>query len=356
MDFNSFLKSLVALGKGQVSDLHFKVGSPPLLRIRGELQPARFNKMTPDDTRKIAMALVKEEVRDNIDEVRDYDTAYSIPGEGRFRVNIFRQRETFAIILRVITAKIPTIDELKLPPVLKDISMEERGLVLVTGVTGSGKSSTLAAMMNHVNQNKKAHILTIEDPIEYVHQDQSCEVNQREIGTDSDTFANALRAALRQDPDIILVGEMRDAETISIAIKAAETGHLVFSTLHTVDAPKTISRIIDTFTPEQQGQVRIQLSANLQAVISQRLLPTIDGGRVPAVEIMRWTTTVEDYVLNPEKTNMLKDVIAAGGDQYGMQTFDQHLMRLYEQKLITVEEATAAASSPSDFQRALTFE
>ena len=356
MDFNSFLKSLLELGKGQVSDLHFKVGSPPLLRIRGVLEPARFNKLTAEDTKQIAGVLVKEEMRKDLDSVRDYDTSYSIPGEGRFRVNIYRQRETFSIVLRVISAEIPTIDQLGLPEVLKTIALEERGLVLVTGVTGSGKSSTLAAMMNHVNQNKKGHIITVEDPIEFLHPDLNCEDNQREVGTDTDSFGTALRAALRQDPDIILVGEMRDVETISVAIKAAETGHLVFSTLHTVDAPKTVNRIIDTFPPEQQMQVRLQLSANLKAVISQRLLPTLDGGRVPAVEVMRWTTTVEDYIVNPEKTGMIKDVIRAGKDQYQMQTFDQHLMQLYEQKQISVETAIAAASSPADFQRALTFE
>jgi twitching motility protein PilT len=210
--------------------------------------------------------------------------------------------------------------------------------------------------MAHVNQSRKAHILTIEDPIEYVHPDGTCSVNQREIGTDSESFPTALRAGLRQDPDIILVGEMRDTETISIAIKAAETGHLVFSTLHTVDAPKTINRIIDTFPANQQMQVRLQLAANLKAVISQRLLPTVDGKRVPAVEVMRWTTTIEDYILNPEKTSMIKDAIAAGRSQYGMQTFDQHLMELYQKGTITVETAIGAASSPSDFQRALTYE
>jgi twitching motility protein PilT len=356
MDFNAFLKSLISLGGGKVSDLHFKVGSPPLLRVRGELEACRFNKLTPEDTRRIAMALVSEDMRKDIDHVRDHDRSYAIPGEGRFRVNIFRQRGSFSIVMRVIPAQVPTVDELRLPAVLKDVAMEERGLVLVTGVTGSGKSSTLAAMMNHVNQNRKAHVLTIEDPIEFLHQDISCSVNQREVGFDSDTFASALRAGLRQDPDIILVGEMRDVETISIAIKAAETGHLVFSTLHTVDAPKTINRIIDTFPAEQQKQLRIQLAANLRAVISQRLLSSSDGGRVPAVEVLRWTTTIEDYIMNPEKTAMMKDIIAQGRSQYGMQTFDQHLMELVQQQVITVETALSAATSPADFQRALTYE
>jgi twitching motility protein PilT len=356
LDIDAFLKWLIAQADGRVSDLHFKVGVPPFLRVRGTLEPAPYDALTAEDTRRIALALAREGARARLDEIRDYDTAYEVGGVGRFRVNVFRQRDTFAVVLRVIAATIPTIDELRLPPILKTIAMEERGLVLVTGATGSGKSSTLAAMMGHVNEHRRAHILTIEDPIEYVHQDKLCEINQREVGADSDSFAKALRAALRQDPDIILVGEMRDSETISIAIKAAETGHLVFSTLHTVDAPKTINRIIDTFPAEQQKQVRLQLSANLRAVISQRLLPTLDGGRIPALEIMRWTTTIEDCILNPEKTGMIKDTIAAGGDRYGMQTFDQHLMRLYQQQLISLEVAMAAATSPSDFQRALTFE
>jgi twitching motility protein PilT len=356
LDIDGFLTWLVAQGNGQVSDLHFKVGTPPLIRVRGQLEPAPYPPLAPEDTRRIALALAKEDARVRIDEIRDYDTAYTISGGTRFRVNIFRQRDTFAIVLRVIAARIPTVQELHLPPILEAIAMEERGLVLVTGATGSGKSSTLAAMIGYVNQRRKAHVLTIEDPIEYMHEDKCCEINQREVGADSESFSKALRAALRQDPDIILVGEMRDAETISIAIKAAETGHLVFSTLHTVDAPKTINRIIDTFPAEQQRQIRLQLSANLRAVISQRLLPTLDGGRVPAVEILRWTTTIEECILHPEKTGMLKDAIAAGVDRYGMQTFDQHLMRLYQDKRISLEVAMAAATSPSDFQRALTFE
>ncbi len=356
LDIDAFLGWLIAQGTGQVSDVHFKVGAPPLLRVRGQLEPAPHDALTPEDTRRIAQALAKEDARARIDEIRDYDTAYTGPGGVRFRINIFRQRDTFAVVLRVIAARIPTVEELRLPPILTTIAMEERGLVLVTGTTGSGKSSTLAAMIGHVNANRKAHILTIEDPIEYVHEDKLCEINQREVGSDSDSFATALRSALRQDPDIILVGEMRDAETISIAIKAAETGHLVFSTLHTVDAPKTINRIIDTFPAEQQRQVRLQLSANLRAVISQRLLPTLDGGRIPAVEVLRWTTTIEDCILQPEKTSTIKDTMAAGFDRYGMQTFDQHLMRIYQQQLISLEIAMAAATSPSDFQRALTFE
>jgi len=352
MDFNSFLMSLVQLGQGKVSDLHFKVGSPPLLRIRGELEPAKFNKLGLDDTRKIASALLGRDV----ETAKDLDLSYSIPGQARFRVNIFRQQAQYSIVMRVISLTIPTLEELGLPAVVADIAMEERGLVLVTGPTGSGKSSTLAAMIGHVNAHKKIHVITIEDPIEYIHADNRSSINQREVGHDTDTFSTALRAALRQDPDVILVGEMRDVETISIAVKAAETGHMVFSTLHTVDAAKTINRIIDTFPSEQQMQLRLQLAANLKAVVSQRLLPRIDGGRVVAVEIMRSTSTVQEYIANPEKTSGLRDIIAIGREQYGMQLFDQHLKELYQAGVISLETAVSAASSPSDFQRALAFE
>ena len=352
MDFNSFLMSLVQLGQGKVSDLHFKVGVPPLLRIRGQLEPAKFNRLTPDDTKKIASALVGRDVEDD----KDIDLSYAIPDKARFRVNVFRQQGQYSAVLRVISLTIPTLDELGLPAVVGEIALEERGLVLVTGPTGSGKSSTLAAMIDHVNLTKKVHIITIEDPIEYIHQDKQCSINQREIGHDTESFGSALRAALRQDPDIILVGEMRDVETIAIAIKAAETGHLVFSTLHTVDAAKTINRIIDTFPPEQQLQLRLQLSGNLKAVISQRLLPRIDGGRVAALEIMRGTSTVQEYIADPEKTSSLRDVIAIGRDQYGMQLFDQHLKDLVQGGVITMETALTAATSPGDFQRAMQFE
>ena len=353
MDFNSFLMSLVQLGQGKVSDLHFKVGSPPLLRVRGELEPARFNKLGPDDTKRIAQALIGGA---SLDGVHDLDAAYSIPGQARFRVNIFRQKGSYSIVLRVIALEIPTMEELGLPEVVKQIAMEERGLVLVTGPTGSGKSSTLAAMIRHVNETRKAHILTIEDPIEFIHQDKLCSVNQREIGGDTSDFGTGLRAALRQDPDIILVGEMRDVETMSIAIKAAETGHLVFSTLHTVDAAKTINRIVDAFPHEQQQQLRLQLAANLKAIVSQRLLPKTDGGRIVALEIMRTTATIRDCIENPEKTAGIRDAIGAGREQYGMQLFDQHLRDLYVGQQITMETALSAASSPSDFQRALAFD
>jgi twitching motility protein PilT len=353
MDFNSFLTSLVSLGGDQVSDLHFKVGSPPLLRVRGVLEQARFNKLRSEDTKKIAQALVPNI---DIDSVMGVDTSYTVPGQSRYRVNIFRQRGQISVVLRVIPPEIPTIEGLRLPKILETISMEPRGMVLVTGITGSGKSSTLAAMVNHINQKKRGHILTIEDPIEFIHPDVQCSVNQREVGSDTSGFADALREALREDPDVIMVGEMRDTETISIAIKAAETGHLVLSTLHTVDTPKTINRIVDSFPAEQQMQVRLQLSANLKAVISQRLLPTTDEKRIPAVEVMRTTSTIQEYIEVPEKTAQIKDAMTAGRSQYGMQVFDQHLRDLYEAGTITKEVAMAAATSPADFERALTFE
>jgi twitching motility protein PilT len=353
MDFNSFLMSLVQLGQGRVSDLHFKVGAPPLLRLGGQLEPARFAKLGPDDTKRIAQSLIGSA---SLEGVNDLDTAYSIPGIARFRVNVFKQKGNYSVVMRVISLEIPSMEDLGLPEILKTIALEERGLVLVTGPTGSGKSSTLAAMIRHVNETKKAHVLTIEDPIEFLHQDNLCSINQREIGGDTLDFGTGLRAALRQDPDIILVGEMRDVETISIAIKAAETGHLVFSTLHTVDAAKTINRIVDSFPHEQQPQLRLQLAANLRAVVSQRLLPRTDGGRVVALEIMRTTTTIQDCIENPEKTAGIRDVIGIGREQYGMQLFDQHLRDLYIAKQISLETALGAASSPSDFQRALSFD
>ncbi|MFC2171084.1 type IV pilus twitching motility protein PilT [Acidobacteriota bacterium] len=355
MDFNSFLKALLSLG--DASDLHFKVGSPPLLRINGSLRPAKFNKLDAEATKRIAGGLLDEVKRQELDTLNDYDGSYNIPGETRFRVNIFRQRGQYSIILRVIPTSVPTLEELNLPEVIQQVALEPRGLILVTGITGSGKSTTLASMINYVNAKKYSHILTIEDPIEFIFQDNLSSINQREIGHDSDSFASALRAGLRQDPDIIMVGEMRDAETINIAVKAAETGHLVFSTLHTVDASRTINRIIDMYPADHQRQLRLQLSSNMKAIVSQRLLPKADGsGRIPAVEVMRTTTTIQEYIETPEKTSQIKDVIEAGRSQYQMQSFDQHLTDLYNQKIITLETALEAATSPSDFQRALTFE
>ncbi len=277
--------------------------------------------------------------------------AYSVPGLGRFRCNIFYQRGAIGLVLRIIPSKIRTIRELILPPVLEEICMEKRGLVLVTGTTGSGKTTTLAAMIDYINTNRVEHIITIEDPIEYLHRDKKSLVNQREVGVDTESFATALRSALREDPDVILVGEMRDYETIETAIVAAETGHLVLSTLHTLDAPETINRIISVFPPYHHKQIRIQLASVLKAVISMRLLPRADGnGRVPAVEVMITTPFIRDCIINKEKTHLIREAIKQGVSQYGMQTFDQSLFKLYESKLITLEEALKWASNPDELK------
>ncbi len=355
MDFNAFLKSLLKLSPGNISDLHFKVGSPPILRINGEIRTAKFRPLNADDTEKIALLFVSD--KEELLAIKDLDTSYSLENGPRFRVNIFKQRGTYSAVLRVISAEIPKIDTLGLPSVIKDICTEERGLVLVTGITGSGKSTTLAAMIRHINENRRAHILTIEDPIEFIHEDNLCSINQREIGTDADNFGMALKRALRQDPDIILVGEMRDKETIEIALKAAETGHLVFSTLHTLDAAKTINRIIDVFPADQHQSVRYQISSTIKAIISQRLLVTKDGkGRVPAMEIMRSTESIRNCIEDEEKTAMIKDYIEKGKDVYKTQSFDQHLADLFRNGRITREIAVAASSNPGDFERALSFE
>jgi twitching motility protein PilT len=304
-----------------------------------------------DQARQLASQLVPEWERKNIDKIRDYDCSWGAPGVGRFRVNIFRQRGTMGIVMRVIPIEIPTLEEMNLPAVLSKIADNHRGMVLVTGVTGSGKSTTLAAMLNHINETRSQHILTLEDPIEFLHKDKKSSLTQREIGTDTESFGVGLRAALREDPDTVLVGEMRDTETIDIALKAAETGHLLFSTLHTQNAVKTISRIIAVFPPEEQEMVRVRLAESIIAVISQRLLPRKDGnGRVAAVEVMLATSTIRDLILEPERTDEIADLIAEGREQYGSQTFDQHLADLVKEDRVSFEVAKAAASNPSDFE------
>ena len=335
------------------SELHLKVGNHPIARIRGKLTPmTQFKRLVQEDTIAMAYAiLASEKQKGKFKENLDIDIAYSVPSLGRFRCNIFNQRGTVGLVLRVIPRKIYTIDDLMLPKVLKTICQEQRGMVLVTGTTGSGKSTTLAAMIDLINATRTEHILTIEDPIEYLHRDNLSIVNQREVEADCKTFSSALRAALRQDPDVILVGEMRDLETIETALHAAETGHLVFSTLHTLDATETINRIISVFPPHHQKQIRLQIAAVLKGIISQRLVPRADGhGRVPAVEVMVTTETVRDCIEDKEKTKMLKDVIAAGTAQYGMQTFDQSLYFLLRQGLITEEEALLRATNVGEFR------
>jgi twitching motility protein PilT len=346
---NDLLKIAVESG---ASDLHLKVGSYPMMRVRGTLTPATEDKrLDREDMDAVAAAVLPTSHRERFKDNHEVDLAYAVDGLGRFRCNAFQQRGTIGMIFRVIPMTVATIDELALPAVLKRIATEERGLVLVTGTTGSGKSTTLAAMIDEINTTRSAHIMTIEDPIEYLHRDNRSIVNQREIGVDTTSFSHALRSALRQDPDVILVGEMRDFETIETALLAAETGHLVFSTLHTLDATETINRIISVFPPHQQKQIRVQLASVLKAVISQRLIPRIDGkGRVPAVEVLISTAFIRDCIMDKEKTHLIHGAIAQGTSQYGMQTFDQSIFSLYEQGLVSYEEALRWASNVDEFK------
>jgi len=334
------------------SDLHIKAGDVFRARIDGKLVPLTKQRLTPEQTRAIALRLLpSDEDRARIDRLRDYDCSWGAPGIGRFRVNILRQRSSFMIVLRVIPFDVPSFESLKLPPVLTTVAAAERGMILVTGVTGSGKSSTMAAIINHINQTQNKHVVTLENPIEFLHRDISCSVTQREIGVDTDDFRMGLRAALRQDPDVVLIGEMRDAETIDTAMKAAERGHLVVSTLHTPDAVTTVSRIVAMFPPEEQEIARVRLSEALQAVVSQRLLPRADGhGRVAAVEVMICTDTVRDMIKDPNRAAELHAYIRDAREQYGMQTFDQHLMDLVAEGVVAYETALAAASNPADFE------
>ncbi len=340
-----------AIDRG-ASDLHIKAGDVFRARIDGKLVPLTKQRLTPDQTRAIAQHLISsEEDRARIDRLRDYDCSWGMPGVGRFRVNILRQRSSFMIVMRVIPFDIPTFDTLNLPPVLSSVAGAEHGMILVTGVTGSGKSSTMAAIVNHINQTQNKHVVTLENPIEFLHRDLSSSVTQREIGVDTDDFRAGLRAALRQDPDVVLIGEMRDAETIDTALKAAETGHLVISTLHTPDAATTVSRVVSMFPLEEQDVARLRLAEALQAVISQRLLPRADGhGRVAAVEILICTGTVRDLIRDADRMAALRDYIRDARDQYGMQTFDQHLMDLVAGDVVTYETALAAATNPADFE------
>jgi twitching motility protein PilT len=349
MHIDELLATAVHYG---ASDLHLKVGSYPMMRINGALTVCSEEKrLDREDTEGMADALFTPEQREKFLRAQEVDLAYSVPGLGRFRCNVFQQRGTVGLVLRVIPTRIKNIDELGLPPVLKKIAQEERGLVLVTGTTGSGKSTTLAAMIDYINSTRNCHIMTVEDPIEYLHRDHHSIVNQREVNVDTPSFSHALRSALRQDPDVILVGEMRDFETVETALLAAETGHLVFSTLHTLDATETVNRIIAVFPPHQQRQVRIQLSGVLKAAISQRLLPRADGlGRVPAVEVMISTAFIRDCIIDKDRTSQIHSAVASGTSQYGMQTFDQSIFSLYQQGFVTLEEALRWASNVDEFK------
>jgi twitching motility protein PilT len=349
MEINELLKVAVASG---ASDLHLKVGSYPMMRVNGVLVVAsEAKRLDRADTEAIAGLLFSPDHLEKFRKAQEVDLAYSVPGLGRFRCNVFQQRGTVGVVMRVIPTRIKTVDELGLPPVLKRIAQEERGLVVVTGTTGSGKSTTLAAMIDHINSMRSCHIMTVEDPIEYLHRDYQSIVNQREVAVDTRSFSQALRSALRQDPDVILVGEMRDFETVETALLAAETGHLVLSTLHTLDATETVNRIISVFPPHQQRQVRIQLASVLKAAIAQRLMPRADGlGRVPAVEVMINTPFIRDCIVDKDKTPLIHGAIAAGTSQYGMQTFDQSIFALYQQGFVTLEEALRWASNVDEFK------
>jgi len=338
--------------ESKASDLHLKVGNHPYLRVDGRLAGLTdAPRVSPEEMLSMAFSMMTNRQKQKFKETAELDMAYGVAGLGRFRVNVFQQRGNVGMVLRVIPTKIRTIEELNLPPIIEKICEEQRGLVLVTGTTGSGKSTTLAAMIDRINSSRSDHIITIEDPIEFLHRDKKGFVNQREIEVDTANFSTALRASLRQDPDVILVGEMRDLETISTALLAAETGHMVFSTLHTLDATETIQRIIAVFPPPEQKQIRLQLASTLKAVVSQRLVPRADNaGRAPACEVMIATGYIRDCVINPDKTRLIRDAIAAGVSQYGMQTFDQSLYDLFQKQIITYEEALMRASNPDEFK------
>jgi twitching motility protein PilT len=334
------------------SDLHLKVGVFPVMRIGGELHPvADAPRLKPEDTLDMAFSMMSNRQKQRFKEVSEVDIAYGVQGLGRFRANIFQQRGTVSIVLRVIPDQQKTSAQLGLPPVLDKIAQERRGLILVTGSTGSGKSTTLAAIIDYINSTRSGHIVTIEDPIEFLHRDKQSFVSQREVDVDTRSFSEALRGALRQDPDVILVGEMRDHETIETALTAAETGHLVLSTLHTLDTTETITRIVSSFPSHQQKSVRLQLAGILKAVISMRLVRAAKGpGRVPAIEVLVSTAFIRDHIINEEKTYMIREAIAAGTSQYGMQTFDQSLFHLFQSGLISLEEAIHNATNPDEFR------
>ena len=342
---------LAALSEAEGSDLHVKVGSPPRIRVNGVLRriPGAPD-VTAEDTEAMVPAIMAPDTLERFATSADADFAYMVPGVGRFRANAFRQRGSIALIFRLVRTSAASFADLGLPDVVGRLALEHRGLVLVTGPTGSGKTTTLAAMVDHINRNRECHIMTIEDPIEVIHGDQVASINQREIGVDAASFSTAMRAAMRQDPDVILVGEMRDEETVAAALSAAETGHLVLSTLHTIDAAETVNRIVDFFPPHQQNQIRVALAGSVKGTLCQRLVPTADGqGRVAALEIMVANGRVQQCILDPQLTGDLHDIIA-DGEYYGMQTFDQALIRLLEAGRIDLRGAMAAASHPHDLK------
>jgi twitching motility protein PilT len=347
-DIDSALRTLV---EREGSDLHVKVGAPPTARLHGELAPLEGHQpLTPQETEQALETIAEPRSLEEFSEAGEADFSYAIQGLSRFRVNAFKQRGSVSIVCRAIPFEIRSVDELGLPPVVTRLAEEQRGIILVTGTTGSGKSTTLAAMIDHINRTKPHHIITLEDPIEYLHEDKTSIINQREVGSDTESFARAMRRVLRQDPDVILIGEMRDEETVRTALSAAETGHLVLSTVHTLDATETVNRIIDFFPPRLQHQARVMLASTLKGAIAQRLVPDITGdGRVPASEILVVTGRVEDLILNPEETGKITEVISEG-EYYGMRTFDQSLLEYVMAGKVSEEVALDYASSPHDFK------
>src|SRR5918996_1582537 len=349
-DLNSLL-SLCAEKEG--SDLHLKVGSPPKVRVDGLLYPIEGEEpLRPDQTEAIARSIMNDERWARFLEKNEADLAYGLQGVARFRVNVFRQRGSISLVMRLVRIGSPSMEDLGLPPIVSQLADEPRGLVLVTGPTGSGKTTTLSAMIDRINTSRACHIVTVEDPIEVVHPDRLASVNQREIGVDTESFITAMRAAMRQDPDVILIGEMRDTETVQAALAAAETGHLVLSTLHTVDATETVNRVVDFFPPYQQQQVRVTLAGALKGVVCQRLVPRAGGGRVPALEVCVNTGRVAERIIDSSKTYEIEEVVA-DGSFYGMQTFDHALVKLVKDGTITVEDALEAATNRHDFELAL---
>jgi twitching motility protein PilT len=347
LDLDHLLRQAVEQG---ASDVHVKVGSPPFMRLDGRLNKSGFDPVSPAETERIAFAIMPKQRAEEFLAIGEADFAYSVAGLGRFRVNVMRQRGSVGLVLRRVSQTIPSFEDLGLPPVVRRLAENPRGLVLVTGPTGSGKTTSLACMIDHINETMSRHIVTIEDPIEVLHPDKNSIVNQREIGTDTMDFASALKRVLRQDPDVILVGEMRDTETVKTAPSAAETGHLVFSTLHTISATETINRVIDFFPPHEQRQVRMSLAGSLRGIVSQRLVERHDtGGRVPAIEVLVANGRVFDKIVNAEETHEIEEIIAEG-EFYGMQTFDQSLLGLYERGLIDLREALSASSRPHDLR------
>ena len=346
-NYKAILQQMV---QDNASDLHFKVGRPPTMRVDGELKALETAPLKPEDLRSVGDQILPPKQRREFETEKEADFAIGVPGIGRFRVNMYQQRGSIAYAFRAIAFQAMTIKELNLPPVLEEIAMKPRGLVLVTGITGSGKSTALASMIQFINEHRHANIITIEDPIEFLHRDINCNINQREVGTDTGSFGQALRRVLRQDPDIIMIGEIRDLETLEIALKAADTGHLVFSTLHTTDATQTINRVMSFYPPHQQADVRFTLSSALQAIISLRLAPRSDrGGRIPACEVLINTAAVRDNIRDLDKTLNIPALIRDGTVQYGMQSFDQSLMNWYSKGVISYESALFYATSPSEF-------